>query len=133
MYVQYSKYITSYVCPVFKVQCQLCMSSIQSTLPVLYVQYLMDISSSVCAVFNVHKFICVFQGFFRRSIQKQIEYRCLRDGKCMVIRLNRNRCQYCRFKKCLAVGMSRDCKCRTVLQLDCVSPVNWHYFTCYYV
>ena len=50
------------------------------------------------------------QGFFRRSIQKQIEYRCLRDGKCLIIRLNRNRCQYCRFKKCLAVGMSRDCK-----------------------
>ncbi|KAJ8673084.1 hypothetical protein QAD02_004345, partial [Eretmocerus hayati] len=48
------------------------------------------------------------KGFFRRSIQKQIEYRCLRDSKCLVIRLNRNRCQYCRFKKCLAVGMSRD-------------------------
>ncbi|XP_014673324.1 PREDICTED: ecdysone-induced protein 78C-like [Priapulus caudatus] len=48
------------------------------------------------------------KGFFRRSIQKQIEYRCLRDGKCLVMRLNRNRCQYCRFKKCLAVGMSRD-------------------------
>ncbi|XP_017474482.1 PREDICTED: ecdysone-induced protein 78C-like [Rhagoletis zephyria] len=50
------------------------------------------------------------KGFFRRSIQKQIEYRCLRDGKCLVIRLNRNRCQYCRFKKCLSAGMSRDCK-----------------------
>ncbi|XP_022129566.1 ecdysone-induced protein 78C-like isoform X2 [Pieris rapae] len=48
------------------------------------------------------------KGFFRRSIQKQIEYRCLRDGKCLVYRLNRNRCQYCRFKKCIAVGMSRD-------------------------
>ncbi|KAI8430511.1 hypothetical protein MSG28_000755 [Choristoneura fumiferana] len=48
------------------------------------------------------------KGFFRRSIQKQIEYRCLRDGRCLVIRLNRNRCQFCRFKKCLAVGMSRD-------------------------
>lgn len=48
------------------------------------------------------------KGFFRRSIQKQIEYRCLRDGSCQVLRLNRNRCQYCRFKKCLAVGMSRD-------------------------
>ncbi|VDM43968.1 unnamed protein product, partial [Toxocara canis] len=50
------------------------------------------------------------KGFFRRSIQKQMEYRCLRDGRCQVYRLNRNRCQYCRFKKCLAVGMSRDCE-----------------------
>ena len=54
--------------------------------------------------------VCLLQGFFRRSIQKQIEYRCLRDGKCPVNRLSRNRCQYCRFKKCLAVGMSRDCE-----------------------
>ncbi|VVC87796.1 unnamed protein product [Leptidea sinapis] len=48
------------------------------------------------------------KGFFRRSIQKQIEYKCLREGKCVVIRLNRNRCQHCRFKKCVAAGMSRD-------------------------
>ena len=59
---------------------------------------------------NSQPIVYLLQGFFRRSIQKQIEYRCLRDGKCLVIRLNRNRCQYCRFKKCLAVGMSRDCK-----------------------
>ncbi|VDK64064.1 unnamed protein product [Onchocerca ochengi] len=50
----------------------------------------------------------VVKGFFRRSIQKQMEYRCLRDGKCHIHRLNRNRCQFCRFRKCLAVGMSRD-------------------------
>ncbi|KAG8191301.1 hypothetical protein JTE90_006053 [Oedothorax gibbosus] len=48
------------------------------------------------------------QGFFRRSIQKQIDYKCLRDKQCLVIRLNRNRCQYCRFRKCLDVGMSKD-------------------------
>ncbi|XP_055355579.1 ecdysone-induced protein 78C-like [Paramacrobiotus metropolitanus] len=48
------------------------------------------------------------KGFFRRSIQKQIEYRCLREGRCTVQRANRNRCQFCRFRKCLSVGMSRD-------------------------
>uniref|UniRef100_A0A0N5B1B5 Nuclear receptor domain-containing protein n=1 Tax=Syphacia muris TaxID=451379 RepID=A0A0N5B1B5_9BILA len=49
------------------------------------------------------------KGFFRRSIQKRMEYRCMRDGQCQISRLNRNRCQYCRFKKCIDVGMSRDC------------------------
>ncbi|VDN17142.1 unnamed protein product [Gongylonema pulchrum] len=39
-----------------------------------------------------------------------MEYRCLREGRCQIYRMNRNRCQYCRFKKCLEVGMSRDCK-----------------------
>ncbi|VDM97508.1 unnamed protein product [Thelazia callipaeda] len=46
------------------------------------------------------------KGFFRRSIQKQMEYRCLRDGNCNVLRTSRNRCQYCRFKSCIAAGMS---------------------------
>lgn len=48
------------------------------------------------------------KGFFRRSIQKRMEYRCLRDGACPIYKQNRNRCQACRFKKCIAVGMSRD-------------------------
>lgn len=65
----------------------------------------------------------LIKGFFRRSIQKQIEYRCLRDGKCLIIRLNRNRCQYCRFKKCIAVGMSRDCKCFETFENELVSNV----------
>ncbi|VDP01691.1 unnamed protein product [Heligmosomoides polygyrus] len=50
------------------------------------------------------------KGFFRRSIQKRMEYRCLRDGACPIYKQNRNRCQACRFKKCIAVGMSRDCE-----------------------
>ncbi|KAJ7985424.1 hypothetical protein DPEC_G00351900 [Dallia pectoralis] len=49
------------------------------------------------------------KGFFRRSIQQNIQYKkCLKMENCTVVRINRNRCQQCRFKKCLAVGMSRD-------------------------
>ncbi|KAM9723737.1 nuclear receptor subfamily 1 group D member 2a [Menidia menidia] len=49
------------------------------------------------------------KGFFRRSIQQNIQYKkCLKMENCTIVRINRNRCQQCRFKKCLAVGMSRD-------------------------
>ncbi|XP_054847534.1 nuclear receptor subfamily 1 group D member 2 isoform X2 [Eublepharis macularius] len=49
------------------------------------------------------------KGFFRRSIQQNIQYKkCLKNNNCSVMRMNRNRCQQCRFKKCLSVGMSRD-------------------------
>ena len=51
------------------------------------------------------------QGFFRRSIQHNIQYKkCLKLENCTIMRSNRNRCQQCRFKKCLSVGMSRDGK-----------------------
>lgn len=73
-------------------------------------QKIFRICFKYCKIYFDAKFFLSFQGFFRRSIQKQIEYRCLKDGNCLVIRISRNRCQYCRFKKCLAVGMSRDCK-----------------------
>lgn len=49
------------------------------------------------------------KGFFRRSIQQNINYKmCVKNESCLVMRMNRNRCQHCRFKKCLSVGMSRD-------------------------
>lgn len=49
------------------------------------------------------------QGFFRRSIQQKIQYRpCTKNQQCAILRINRNRCQYCRLKKCITVGMSRD-------------------------
>ena len=50
-----------------------------------------------------------FQGFFRRSIQQKIQYRpCTKNQQCNILRINRNRCQYCRLKKCISAGMSRD-------------------------
>ncbi|XP_019734216.1 retinoic acid receptor beta-like isoform X3 [Hippocampus comes] len=47
------------------------------------------------------------KGFFRRSVQKKMSYTCQRDRKCVITKVTRNTCQYCRLHKCLAVGMSQ--------------------------
>lgn len=47
------------------------------------------------------------QGFFRRTIRMKLEYeKCERS--CKIQKKNRNKCQYCRFQKCLALGMSHN-------------------------
>ncbi|XP_040578105.1 probable nuclear hormone receptor HR3 isoform X3 [Lepeophtheirus salmonis] len=48
------------------------------------------------------------KGFFRRSQSSVVNYQCPRQKNCIVDRVNRNRCQFCRLQKCLALGMSRD-------------------------
>ena len=47
------------------------------------------------------------KGFFKRSICNRRVYRCSRDRICMMSRKQRNRCQYCRLKRCLEAGMNR--------------------------
>lgn len=65
---------------------------------------------TACTQFQYDLVFCSFlQGFFRRSIQQNINYKmCVKNENCLIMRMNRNRCQHCRFKKCLSVGMSRD-------------------------
>ncbi len=48
------------------------------------------------------------KGFFKRTVQKNSKYVCLADKNCPVDKRRRNRCQYCRFQKCLAVGMVKE-------------------------
>ncbi|XP_061111617.1 retinoic acid receptor beta-like isoform X1 [Conger conger] len=48
------------------------------------------------------------KGFFRRSIQKCMVYTCHRDKNCIINKVTRNRCQYCRLQKCFGVGMSKE-------------------------
>lgn len=50
------------------------------------------------------------KGFFKRSIRKQLGYQCRGSKSCEVTKHHRNRCQYCRLQKCLAMGMRSDCK-----------------------
>lgn len=48
------------------------------------------------------------KGFFRRSQAGPVNYQCPRNRNCVIDRVNRNRCQFCRLQKCLSLGMSRD-------------------------
>ncbi|XP_058500277.1 nuclear receptor subfamily 4 group A member 1 [Solea solea] len=48
------------------------------------------------------------KGFFKRTVQKNSKYVCLANKDCPVDKRRRNRCQFCRFQKCLAVGMVRE-------------------------
>lgn len=53
-----------------------------------------------------------FQGFFRRTIQKNLHpaYSCKYEGCCIIDKITRNQCQLCRFKKCVSMGMAMDCE-----------------------
>ncbi|XP_048467790.1 peroxisome proliferator-activated receptor delta b [Rhincodon typus] len=47
------------------------------------------------------------KGFFRRTIRMKLKYeKC--DRNCKIQKKNRNKCQHCRFQKCLALGMSHN-------------------------
>ncbi|XP_041835071.1 nuclear receptor subfamily 4 group A member 2-like [Melanotaenia boesemani] len=48
------------------------------------------------------------KGFFKRTVQKNAKYVCLAAKSCPVDKRRRNRCQYCRFQKCLVVGMVKE-------------------------
>ena len=45
------------------------------------------------------------KGFFKRTVQNKRVYTCVADGNCEINKAQRNRCQYCRFQKCLQKGM----------------------------
>ncbi|XP_039280267.1 probable nuclear hormone receptor HR38 isoform X2 [Nilaparvata lugens] len=48
------------------------------------------------------------KGFFKRTVQKGSKYVCLAEKACPVDKRRRNRCQFCRFQKCLVVGMVKE-------------------------
>uniref|UniRef100_A0A915B341 Nuclear receptor domain-containing protein n=1 Tax=Parascaris univalens TaxID=6257 RepID=A0A915B341_PARUN len=48
------------------------------------------------------------KGFFKRTVQKKAQYVCTGNKNCTIDKRFRSRCQYCRFQKCIAVGMVKE-------------------------
>ena len=64
----------------------------------------------------------LFQGFFRRTVRQKVEYKpCENPKGCLIMRISRNRCQYCRLQKCLSVGMSHE----GMLMVEDIDSINF--------
>ena len=48
------------------------------------------------------------KGFFKRTVRKDLTYTCRDTRDCVIDKRQRNRCQYCRYQKCLTSGMKRE-------------------------
>ncbi|XP_008300982.1 nuclear receptor subfamily 5 group A member 2-like [Stegastes partitus] len=45
------------------------------------------------------------KGFFKRTVQNSKKYTCVENQQCRIDQTQRRRCPFCRFQKCLRVGM----------------------------
>jgi len=48
------------------------------------------------------------KGFFKRTVRKELTYSCRDHKQCVIDKRQRNRCQYCRYQKCIRMGMKRE-------------------------
>ncbi|CAL9682543.1 unnamed protein product [Knipowitschia caucasica] len=48
------------------------------------------------------------KGFFKRTVQNKKRYVCVATQQCRIDKAQRKRCPFCRFQKCLEVGMRLD-------------------------
>ena len=50
------------------------------------------------------------KGFFKRTVQNKKVYTCVAERSCVIDKTQRKRCPYCRFQKCMDVGMKLEGK-----------------------
>ncbi|XP_055337487.1 probable nuclear hormone receptor HR3 isoform X2 [Paramacrobiotus metropolitanus] len=97
--------LTQFLAEVFKLKGQSTMKNSTAQIEIIPCKVCGDKSS------GVHYGVITCEGckgFFRRSQSSTVNYQCPRNRNCIVDRVNRNRCQYCRLQKCMRLGMSRD-------------------------
>ncbi|XP_066533803.1 retinoic acid receptor RXR-gamma-A [Hoplias malabaricus] len=91
----------------------LCLNSRSSSLQCISPGLLSKHVCSICGDRSSGKHYGVFscegcKGFFKRTVRKDLTYTCRDSKECLIDKRQRNRCQYCRYQKCLAMGMKRE-------------------------
>ena len=64
-----------------------------------------DVCEEIGAANYFEGITCACMKFFK-TFKNQEKYNCEEFKRCIVNRRTRNQCQYCRFEKCLTVGMN---------------------------
>ena len=74
------------------------------------------------------------KGFFKRTVQNKKAYSCVADRSCHIDKSQRKRCPFCRFQKCLDVGMKLEGKNPThqLHQIITRNISSLHYYYHYY-
>ncbi|TRY95416.1 hypothetical protein DNTS_003551 [Danionella cerebrum] len=64
------------------------------------------------------------KGFFKRSVRKSLTYSCRSGQECVINKHHRNRCQCCRLRKCLQMGMKMESSTEKIyIRKDLRSPL----------
>ena len=72
------------------------------------------------------------KGFFKRTVQNKKVYTCVADRSCVIDKTQRKRCPYCRFQKCLDVGMKLEGKFVTDrIRVQSGTCIRSHIWSCF--
>ena len=69
------------------------------------------------------------KGFFKRTVQNKKVYNCVAERCCVIDKTQRKRCPYCRFQKCLDVGMKLEGKMHSKLFLKRENSISMLIYT----
>ena len=69
----------------------------------------------LCVLSGCNSIVCI-AGFFKRTVQNKKVYSCVDNRNCHIDKSQRKRCPYCRFQKCLSVGMKLEGRVAEIAQ-----------------